>query len=178
MMRETIKNILLLIVAAWTVAAVSSCSPESDDPVPDPPAENIPDEEDSEEEPVVPEIPEIPEVPEVPEVDVDTKAIAGTWHLTLWSGSEPSFQVYMSITEEGSLTLWQRIDSYSWEVFSSVVNYENGMISGVYSDGVVWADSYIVSMEDDAMTWTSVYDSTDVSTYTRESLPEYLPVTD
>lgn len=169
MMGESIRKMLLLVVAFWAVAAAMSCSPDRDGPVPDPPVENIPDEEDPEEEP------DVPDVPDIPDGDANTEDIAGTWHLTRWSGSEPTFEVYLSITVDGSLTLWQRIDSYSWEVFVSAVNYGNGKISGVYSDGVGWAASYMVTLDGDLMTWTSVDDDSDVSVYSRKSLPDDLP---
>lgn len=154
---EAIKRLCLLIIAFLAVAGAVACSPERDDPVPDPPVENIPDD------------------PDVPESDINTEEIAGTWHLTRWSDSEPAFEVYISITDDGNLTLWQRIDSYGWEVFGSTVNYEDSIISGVYADGTAWGASYMVVLEDDLMTWTSVYDDSDVSSYTLEELPDDLP---
>jgi hypothetical protein len=105
--------------------------------------------------------------------DADTTAIAGDWHLTSWRGAAPSFDVYLSITEDGVVTLWQRIDSYSWEIFNSTVGFENGVISGVYADGVAWGASYNVTMSENAMTWTDTTDSTDVSVYTRCTLPDF-----
>lgn len=105
--------------------------------------------------------------------DSDTTAIAGDWHLTQWRGAEPSFEVYLSISEDGVVTLWQRIESREWELFYSTVNYENGVIAGIYTDGVTWSTSYSVAIDGDTMTWTDVNDSSDVSVYSRCTLPDF-----
>ena len=105
--------------------------------------------------------------------DADTTAIAGEWHLTMWRGSVPSFDVYLSITDDGVVSLFQRIDSRLWETFYSLVEIENGVISGVYTDEVAWAHSYYVAIDGDTMTWTSTSDSTEVSVYTRSTLPDF-----
>lgn len=104
--------------------------------------------------------------------DADTSDLVGTWHLTQWRGETPSFDVYMSITEDGVVTLWQKLESREWELFYSNVGYENGIISGVYTDGVAWSASYYVAVDSDTMTWTDTADATDISVYTRAELPD------
>ena len=115
-----------------------------------------------------------PPAPPTPPVsgDADTTAIAGQWHLTMWRGAGPSFDVYLSITEDGVVSLFQRIESRLWETYYSTVEVENGVISGVYTDGVEWAHSYYVGLDDDTMIWTSTADSSEVSVYTRCTLPD------
>lgn len=103
--------------------------------------------------------------------EADTSTIAGSWHLTEWRGEMPSFDVYLSISEDGVVTLYQRLESREWELFYSVVSYENNTISGEYSDGVAWGASYSVALEGDTMTWTDTVDPTDTSVYTRAELP-------
>lgn len=105
--------------------------------------------------------------------DADTSTIAGDWHLTSWRGAAPSFDVYLSITEDGVVTLWQRMTSRLWETYYSTVGFENGIISGIYTDGVAWGASYNVTMSENTMTWTDTTDSTDVSVYTRCTLPDF-----
>lgn len=102
----------------------------------------------------------------------DTSDIAGTWHLTQWRGAEPSFDVYLSITEEGIVTLWQRIESREWQRYYSTAVIENGVISGTYTDGVAWGASYNVTLGNETMTWVNTADSGDISVYTRTELPE------
>ena len=103
--------------------------------------------------------------------EADTSTIAGSWHLIEWRGEMPSFDVYLSISEDGVVTLYQRLESREWELFYSVVSYENNTISGEYSDGVAWGASYSVALEGDTMTWTDTVDPTDTSVYTRAELP-------
>ena len=105
----------------------------------------------------------------------DTSAVAGTWHLTQWRGAVPSFDIYLSITEDGIVTLWQRLESREWECYYSSAAIEDGVIMGTYSDGVAWGASYIVTLDDEeTMTWVSTLDSSDISVYTRAELPENL----
>ena len=120
-----------------------------------------------------------PPTPPTPPIsgDADTSDLVGSWHLTEWRGAEPSFDVYLLISEDGVVTLWQRIESREWELFISVVGFENSIISGQYSDGVAWSTSYSVELGDNTMTWIDTADSTDISVYTRSELPDTLPST-
>ncbi|MBO5697184.1 MAG: fimbrillin family protein [Alistipes sp.] len=103
--------------------------------------------------------------------------IAGNWHLTEWRGAEPSFDVYMSIDNAYGVTLWQRIESREWQRYESSATFANGIISGLYSDGVAWSTSYSVAVDGETMTWTDTVDSTDISVYTRSVIPDSLPTT-
>lgn len=104
--------------------------------------------------------------------NADTSDIAGDWHLTQWRGSEPSFDVYLSITDNGVVSLFQRLTTHEWQTFFSAVGYDNGVISGEYTDGVKWGSSYYVEVNGDSMTWTSTTDNSDISVYTRCTLPD------
>lgn len=117
---------------------------------------------------------ETPITPEPP-VGGDTASIAGVWHLTSWRDATPSFEVYMDITATGGVTLYQRIDSLYWDVFQSTAAISNGVISGVYTDNVAWGASYSVTAAGDTMTWIATNDSSDISVYTRSTLPTSMP---
>ena len=123
------------------------------------------------------EVPNV-ETPTPPTPPIDgggnTTLVAGTWHLTEWRGAKPSFEVYLDITEAGVVTLWQKIEHREWECFYSSANVDNGIISGVYSDGVAWGASYYISATQNSMVWVDVADATDISVYTRSELPEEL----
>ncbi|MBQ3043252.1 MAG: hypothetical protein IJD53_02230 [Alistipes sp.] len=109
-----------------------------------------------------------------PPVGGDTSMMAGTWHLTEWRGSEPSFDIYMVITETGGITLWQRLEDCEWELYQSAAETANGIISGTYTDGIAWGADYYYSVPDNSMTWTDTEDSADISVYERSSLPDEL----
>lgn len=111
------------------------------------------------------------------EADTTFKKMCGTWQLDRWRGSTPNFEVYMDIQEDGTVTLWQKIESREWDRYDSVATLNNNTISGTYSDGVAWSTSYSVSIEGEAMTWTSTLDSSDISIYTRTALPAWLNTT-
>ena len=118
--------------------------------------------------------PDVPVVPEPP-VGGDTSSIEGTWHLTEWRGATPSFEVYLDINATGGVTLYQRLESNYWEVFQSSATIENGVIWGVYTDGVAWGARYNLSVSDTTMTWVDTEDATDISIYTRSNLPTHIP---
>jgi hypothetical protein len=119
------------------------------------------------------ETPDRPIVPEPP-TGGDTSAIEGVWHLTEWRGVTPSFEVYMDITATGGITLYQRIESRNWDIYTSSVALNDGVVCGTYTDGVAWGSAYNVTITESSMTWVSVNDATDVSVYTRAELPEGL----
>lgn len=120
------------------------------------------------------------EPPTPPVSGGDTSAIIGTWHLTSWRGAVPSFDIYLDITANGVVTLYQRLESRAWECFYSSAAIEDGVIKGTYSDGVAWGATYNVSfdVEGDTMTWVDTADSSDISVYTRcDKLPEDITTT-
>ena len=118
-----------------------------------------------------------PPTPPTPPVggDADTTALAGTWHLTEWRGTAPSFDVYLSISEDGVVSLYQRLESREWELFYSTVTYADNTLWGTYTDGTAWSASYSVTLDGDKMTWVDTADPTDISVYTRTELPDSLP---
>ena len=75
------------------------------------------------------------------------------------------------------VTLWQRITTHEWELYYSTVAIEEGIISGVYSDGVAWSTSYGIALGENSMTWIATNDSSDVSVYVPAELPTDLPTT-
>lgn len=110
-------------------------------------------------------------------VTFETRDISGTWHLTEWRGTKPSFDIYMSIDDAYGVTLWQRFTSREWERYDSTASFTNNTISGTYSDGTPWSTSYSVTIDVDTMTWIDTSDSTDISVYMRSELPEGISAT-
>jgi hypothetical protein len=109
----------------------------------------------------------------------DTSTIAGVWHLTTWRDAVPSFDIYLDITANGVVTLYQRLESRAWECYISSAAMEYSIIKGTYSDGVAWGATYYVSVnvEGNTMTWVDTADSSDISVYTRAELPEDIDIT-
>ena len=105
------------------------------------------------------------------------EAMAGVWHLTEWAGATPSFDVYLDIEESGRVLLYQRIDTLAWQMFESEATLTDGVISGVYADGVAWGASYRYTLNNTTMTWTNTSDASDKSVYSRSELPESVATT-
>jgi hypothetical protein len=82
----------------------------------------------------------------------------------------------LDITATGGITLYQRIDSYYWEVYQAATEIMDGVISGVYTDGEAWSASYGVTVSGDTMTWVNSSDADEVSVYTRSELPVNMPM--
>ena len=59
------------------------------------------------------------------------------------------------------------------KAFYSTVSFDGSIIAGKYTDGVAWAASYSVTIDGDTMTWTNTADKTEVSIYTRCTLPDF-----
>lgn len=85
------------------------------------------------------------------------KDLTGCWELVSVSGNyEQDPQIYMEIQEEGSFTIYQRMDKNS-----SYVRYDGSWtlsgdkLSGRYSDGNPWAATYTVEISDGMLTLTS-----------------------
>lgn len=120
---------------------------------------------------------ETPTPPAPPVGAGDTSEIAGTWHLTLWRDIEPSFDIYLDITDDGVVTLWQRLESRKWECYYSTAAFEEGILRGTYTDGVAWGASYSITLNGDTMTWVDTNDATDISVYSRSELPSDIATT-
>ena len=108
------------------------------------------------------------------EVTISFSDIEGTWMLEKWQGTTPSFSVYMEISPDGTIILWQKIDDYVWERYDSTATLDSNVISGTYSDNFSWSSSYSIEFEGEDMVWTSTEDESDVSAYVRADLPDNL----
>ncbi len=101
--------------------------------------------------------------------------IMGDWRLDEWHGStDLQFAIYLSVTADGEFKLWQQLQSVEWQKFSGTITFEDGMVTGVYSDGQTWSASYSVERDGERMIWTSTADATDRSVYVPAAIPDYL----
>ncbi len=98
-----------------------------------------------------------------------TPLLAGNWRLTSYSGTNEDIDVFLSMQENNSFTLYQRSDSMEYRVFTGTWSYDGAtkILSGQYSDGASWSMSYYVSLSGDTLTLTSTTNANMVSTYTK-----------
>lgn len=78
-----------------------------------------------------------------------SKDLPGYWELTSISGNfEQMPEVFMSFTQDGAFTIWQRFGSNT-----SFVRYDGSwtlagdQLSGKYSDGSAWASGYKIEID-------------------------------
>ncbi len=108
------------------------------------------------------------------ELKVDT-SIVGEWKLTSWSAEKPEiFEVYINFAADGTFLMYQKVETSFFTTFAGNYSAENGLISGVYSDGIPWSTEYEYSISDDGakLTLASKTELREISVYTRTTIPE------
>ncbi len=99
----------------------------------------------------------------------------GSWKLTSFCNIPAEFDVYITIREDGTFTLYQRSADHTPVKFSGSYTFdpESRMFCGRYDDGAAWADSYIVEDADvESMVWVNAADKSEISEYTSSEIPE------
>ncbi len=92
--------------------------------------------------------------------------------------SPAEFDIYITLRNDGTFTLYQREADCTPVIFSGsyTLDTESGMLSGRYDDGTAWADSYIVETADgETMIWINATDDSEMSLYTRSDIPASMP---
>ena len=98
----------------------------------------------------------------------------GDWALTEWNGSTNlSLGVYLSLNEDNTFVLYQHFSDVLWEKYEGTYTLSGNTLSGVYSDGVKWADYTIKynNGEKKQIKLTRKDDAEDVSIYTATDIP-------
>lgn len=110
-----------------------------------------------------------------PAEGIRVKDFAGEWHLTQWSvDSEFGKEVYLRLDEDLTFVLYQNIVSHGFRQFPGTFSFDaaSATVSGRYDDGTPWGNSYAISdLTEKTMKWTAT-GTNDVSTYTREAIPD------
>lgn len=106
------------------------------------------------------------------EADVN---VDGSWHLTSVSSLENgTVDIWLRFGSGNVFTIWQKSaaeDRYS--VFTGNYSVNGKKISGKYSDGTSWGDSYEVAISSDGGTLTlTASGSGEVSSYAKSDVPE------
>ncbi|MBQ5648482.1 MAG: lipocalin family protein [Alistipes sp.] len=104
----------------------------------------------------------------------DSGSLVGDWVLTEWNSStELPMGVYLSLNEDNTFVLYQHLSDVLWEKYEGTYTLSGNTLSGVYSDGVEWADYTIKYNNGDTkqIKLTRKDDAEDVSIYTATDIP-------
>lgn len=101
-------------------------------------------------------------------------SVIGTWHMVSWSNTEAGADIYLSLENDGTFTLYQRYTTPYYQKLEGTFSYTGTLLSGTYDDGVAWSDSYNVSFNADntMMTMVRSSDQNDVSIYEKSTVPD------
>lgn len=101
-----------------------------------------------------------------------TNEIVGDWHYQN-TESEVAEDVWLSISEDGTFDLYQKIGSgvYWHSSGEYMVDVEKKILSGVYSDRYPWRYDYAFKVGASTLTLTAVQEESYVQTYNKETMP-------
>jgi hypothetical protein len=99
--------------------------------------------------------------------------VVGSWHLVKFCGNDAAIDLYMKFTRDNKFEIYQREGELKYSRFTGTyaVDVENSIISGVYSDGEAWADSYKFSLNGGNLVFESQSNSAEVSIYEPAEMP-------
>ena len=113
--------------------------------------------------------------------DITVKSsIVGEWQLSEWNGEQAvDFSIYMRFKENGHFDLYQKVTTSYFELYEGQYRISSdGLLTGRYSDGQNWNESYDFTLSDSdrRLTLVSRSDSHVVSVYVRTQIPDDLLV--
>lgn len=107
-----------------------------------------------------------------------TAAWVGEWMLTSWTGDQSlAGKVYIELKGDNTCDIYQNVNTTGYAKFPGTyaVTERGGVteLSGSYSDGKPWGDSYTFTATADKLTLTGVGTGY-VSVYDRTTIPDYV----
>lgn len=106
---------------------------------------------------------------------IGDSGIVGEWRLTEWIGeTHPEFDVYTEFLANGKFHIYEKVETSIYVKYSGDFTATDTRISGRYDSGLSWKTDYAFALSGDGktLTMTSNTDKSDVSVYTRTSIPE------
>lgn len=112
---------------------------------------------------------------EGPKAVVDP-AIVGEWHLSTvevdGAFQDYPYDIYLTINSDGTFELYQKSGTQvRYTKFTGTCRSEGQVLSGVYSSGTPWGDSYTALVSGGMLVLTSS-DGVEVQEFTKESLSQ------
>lgn len=100
--------------------------------------------------------------------------IVGQWSLSSWTGDVPAdFAAYAEFNADASFTLYQRVESVRFQVYTGSFRLDGQTLSGQYADGTPWGASYEVEFDASGKTMKLVSNTAvqETNIFTRTTIP-------
>lgn len=98
--------------------------------------------------------------------------IVDCWHITSFEESDANVDIYIQFNTDNTFVIYQRNNSLEYIRFDGTytIDYTTSTISGVYSDGVAWSESYTFQIENGVLTMVGTT-SNEKSSYEVAEMP-------
>lgn len=103
------------------------------------------------------------------------EGIHGTWKLVAFCGHNTDADIYITLKEDSSFTLYQREDDLEYSLFVGTYIYDEAtsMVTGEYANGKAWNSAYhITTLNAKSLVWESDTTPVEVSEYRRSEAPQ------
>lgn len=92
----------------------------------------------------------------------------GNWQLSTFCGAAVDFDVYMTLNDDYTFALYQRIGNYEISKFYGSYTFDAGIFGGTYDDDKPWAATYALEeVDENTLTWVNTANDNEISVYTR-----------
>lgn len=98
----------------------------------------------------------------------------GSWKLSTFCGAAVDFDVYMTLNDDYTFALYQRVGDYEVSKFYGSYTFDpaSGIFGGAYDDNTPWATTYALEdVDDNTLTWVNTANESEISVYVREDIP-------
>ena len=97
--------------------------------------------------------------------------LSGEWVLTSWNETAPEFNVYIDFNDDDTFEIYQQVWSFDYELYTGTYTVTGDIVTGIYSDGSIWASGYKFVKDGDTLTFYSQEDQSVTSVYTKCEIP-------
>ena len=103
------------------------------------------------------------------------EGIHGTWKLVAFCGHSTDADIYITLNEDNTFTLYQREDDLGYSLFVGTYIHDEAtsMVTGEYANGKPWNCAYhITTLDAKSLVWESDTEPVEVSEYRRSEAPK------
>ena len=98
------------------------------------------------------------------------KSVAGEWHLIEMTDMSSLPQVYITLAEDKTFDLYQKLGEGRYRRHTGTYTYSNRILDGKYSDNSPWGSSYEVSFDGEILVLTAQNGTSEVTRYEKKAL--------